>query len=66
MIDYSPAARDRFRKWLREKYGSDPALQAAWRRSDVTLNGASFPSPAARLATECLAFRDPRLAVEYH
>ena len=64
-IDYSPAARDRFRKWLKQKYGDDKALQTAWRRGDVTLDSAVFPTPATRRVAECLSFRDPREAAEY-
>jgi len=60
--DYSPVARQAFRRWLRERYGSDAALQAAWGRPDVTLDGAEVPSFARRSATEHFTFRDPTAA----
>jgi hypothetical protein len=64
-VDYSPAARERFRKWLKEKYGNDFALQTAWNRKDVTISSAMFPDSLTRRTTEYLSFRDPRKASEY-
>ncbi|HQK95714.1 MAG TPA: beta-galactosidase, partial [Armatimonadota bacterium] len=60
--DYSPVARQAFRRWLRDRYGSDAALQAAWGRADVTLDTADVPTFARRSATEHFAFRDPTAA----
>jgi hypothetical protein len=64
-IDYGPAARDRFRKWLKQKYADDGALQTAWRTKDVTLDTAVFPDLAASEVAECLTFRNPREAARY-
>ena len=64
-VDYSPAARERFRKWLKEKYVSDLALQTAWKRKDVTISSAMFPDSLTRRKSEYLSFRDPRQAAEY-
>lgn len=50
LADYSPAAQDAFRDWLRRKYGSDAALRAAWNRAGVTLDAATIPSGERRLA----------------
>ncbi len=41
--DYSPVNQARFRIWLREQYKTDEALQAAWGRTDITLDTASMP-----------------------
>ena len=41
--DVGDAATAAFRAWLREEHGSDAALQAAWRRKDVTLDTAQVP-----------------------
>ncbi len=58
--DYSPAARDAFRAFLKNRYGDDAALRDAWGRTDVTLADAVVPSPR-RLHTPLLGFfRDPR------
>ncbi len=64
-IDYGPAARNRFRKWLKQKYADDGALQTAWRMKGVTLDSAVFPDLSASETTECLTFRDPRKAAMY-
>ncbi|HID75577.1 MAG TPA: hypothetical protein EYP56_06220, partial [Planctomycetaceae bacterium] len=47
---YSPASRRAWRRWLKERYGSDAALQAAWRDSTVTCETAEVPSPESRRA----------------
>lgn len=64
-IDYGPAARDSFRKWLKQKYADDAALQTAWQMNDVTRDTAVFPDLAAGETSECLSFRDPRAARRY-
>jgi beta-galactosidase len=42
--DYSPVNQKRFRQWLRERYGSDAALQQAWGDSEATLATAGVPT----------------------
>ncbi len=49
--DYSPYAKARFRAWLTDKYGSDPALQAAWNDPSATLAAADAPIPVSGAAT---------------
>lgn len=57
--DYSPAAVRAFRAFLRDRYGSDGGLRAAWGRDDVALATAAVPA-AARLHAPALGFfRDP-------
>ena len=59
MIDYSPAARKRFQKWLREHYQEDTAaLKKAWNETAVTFDTADPPSEKARRASEHLLFRE--------
>jgi hypothetical protein len=48
-----------FRQWLKKKYGTDQALQKAWRRPGATLATAAVPGPAERLATQDGMFKDP-------
>ncbi len=45
-IDHSPAFRIQFSHTLREIYGSDEALRAAWKSPDATLNAPTIPSAA--------------------
>jgi hypothetical protein len=56
---YSPADTSTWRAWLRGRYGSDAALQAAWRDRAATLNGAAVPTPAQRRASPTGILRDP-------
>lgn len=56
--DYSPANTAVFRSWLKNKYGTDAALQRAWRNPTVTLADATVPSVARRNASEDGIFRD--------
>lgn len=42
--DFSEPMRRAFRRFLGAKYGSDAALQAAWRTTDVTVASAPLPS----------------------
>ena len=55
--DTSPCMRRRFSRMLRETYGTDEALQKAWGRADVTLEGAPFEPDSARGLKGI--FRDP-------
>ncbi len=62
-VDYSPAARNRFRKWLSEQYHGDVSqLRKVWNHSDVTFETAKPPSGQLREATEYLLFRDAHTA----
>lgn len=61
-VDYGPANTARFRAWLRERYETDAALQAAWSDPDVTFDTAAVPTRAERSATERGIFRDPNAA----
>ncbi|MDX9980148.1 MAG: beta-galactosidase [Lentisphaeria bacterium] len=47
-VDFSPANRDRFRAWLRDRYRTDAALQAAWGRPDATLATVAIPTRRER------------------
>jgi hypothetical protein len=57
--DYSEPMRHAFREHLARKYGSDEALQRAWRRSDVTIETAKIPSPQRRASPDAGSFYDP-------
>ncbi len=43
--DYSPHAQQRFRDWLKERYGSDQALQQAWCNRKASISRAELPRP---------------------
>ncbi|NUQ01086.1 MAG: hypothetical protein HUU35_14655 [Armatimonadetes bacterium] len=66
--DFSMAARVVFRRWLKEKYGTDEALRRAWRRDDLGLDDILDPARFRReeiagLLTGAVpagAVRDPR------
>lgn len=47
-LDYSKPMVTYFRSYLRQKYGSNQALQAAWNDPTVTLATATIPTPAQR------------------
>lgn len=42
--DISESNSAKFREWLREKYGTDAALQAAWGSTSYTLSNATVPA----------------------
>jgi hypothetical protein len=48
--DFSAPQAAGFRAWLRARYGSDAALQAAWRDTSVTLATAAVPTARTRPA----------------
>lgn len=50
LVDYSPAALEAFRDWLKARYGTDAALQKAWNRPEVTFATAQIPTGERRLA----------------
>jgi len=60
--DFSPAMIGHFRRWLREKYGTGEALQAAWSMSKATFDSALPPPREERLRSDWFTFRDPRRA----
>jgi hypothetical protein len=47
-----------FRRWLKERYGSDSGLQQAWNRADARLETAEVPGVEGRRTTAGI-FRDP-------
>jgi hypothetical protein len=49
-----------FRDWLRQKYGTDAALQAAWADPAVTLETACVPTGEEQDKPSHFLFRDPR------
>ena len=59
---YAVADQIAWRLWLKGRYRSDPALQAAWHDAKATLETASAPSPALRHAAPAGVFRDPARA----
>ena len=60
--DFSPVMRDHFRAWLRQRYQTDAALQAAWAQPGVTLVTAEVPSSLEQDTTTQGVFRDPHTA----
>ena len=68
-VDFSPVNTARFRAWLRDKYGSDAGLRAAWHDETVSLAGAAIPAKAQRQHTELGSLRDPakeQAVVDYY
>ncbi len=68
-VDFSPAAIERYRKWLREQYGGDvAAVRRAWGNPTATFAAAEPPTYEARQVTRHGLFRDPvkdRPVVDY-
>jgi hypothetical protein len=60
--DYSPVNLAAFRRWLAARYGTDTALQKAWRDRKIKLSTAQIPSRSKRQAGERDFLRDPVLA----
>ena len=58
-VDFSPANTARFRSWLKDRYGTDKRLQAAWHDETANLASAAIPSKAQRQHTELGSLRDP-------
>jgi len=58
-VDFSPANTARFRVWLRNKYGTDEALRAAWHDETASFAAATVPTKARREHTEIGSLRDP-------
>ncbi|HEY3416541.1 MAG TPA: hypothetical protein VGM23_06635, partial [Armatimonadota bacterium] len=67
--DFSPAMVDYFRKWLRERYQTDAALQRAWDNPAVTFDTATVPTLEERCPPDGLNLLDPtvnRQAVDFY
>jgi hypothetical protein len=67
--DTGKAMTRRFREWLREKYGDDAALRAAWNDPQATLAAAEVPNLDQRRKTSDGVFRDPqkeRRVIDYY
>ena len=50
-VDYSTASQEGFKAYLKKKYGTDEALQAAWGNTQVTLETAAAPGWEDRCAS---------------
>ncbi len=57
---YAPADLVAWRQWLRARYNSNQALQAAWHQAEATLDAASVPTAGERHAAPNGVFRDPQ------
>ncbi len=68
--DTGAAMTRTFRSWLREKYGTDAALRAAWNNPQASFETATVPTMADRIGADLFAFRDPtteqRIIDYYH
>jgi hypothetical protein len=58
--DYSAPMAAHFRAWLRQQYGQDEVLRAAWADPGVSFEAAEVPSADEQLHTTHQTFRDPR------
>ncbi|GAB4136900.1 MAG: hypothetical protein Kow0040_23210 [Thermogutta sp.] len=56
---YSKASQIAWRQWLRDRYGSDAALQSAWGDPTAECDQALVPSPESRRAAPAGMLRDP-------
>jgi len=62
-MDYCPAAKRRFRRWLSQRYSGDvAALRRAWLNDSPDFDNAELPTLAFRQTTEHRFFRHPRRA----
>ena len=59
-LDYSKPTQRRFRIWLKQRYGTDAALQSAWGEPKASLASAMIPTPEMRLRTENGSLRNPK------
>jgi beta-galactosidase len=56
---YAPADTNAWRAWLRDRYTTDAALQAAWHDPAATRDSAAIPTPAQRRASPNGPLREP-------
>ena len=56
---YSEGTRKSFRRWVKEKYGTEAALKKAWGNESITFDKVEIPSREYRAAAELGLFRDP-------
>lgn len=56
---YAPADAKAWRAWLRENYGTDKALQAAWADPTASLDTATVPTAAQRRASPTGILHNP-------
>ena len=56
---YSSVTQAAWRAWLSQRYGSDGAIQAAWRQPNASLTNATIPSPERRREAPAGVLRDP-------
>ncbi len=66
-LDYSRPMRERFRRWLRERYADVDALRDAWGDRAVTFESAAIPSKADRIRCdgELRAFPRDRASYDF-
>ena len=57
--DFSKPGLEAWRKWLKETYETDKALQKAWNRTSVTLDTATVPTFEERTGTTYSTLLDP-------
>lgn len=57
--DYSPVAKEAFKGWLKEKYGSVGSLRKAWNDKEVTFETATPPGEVERYSSTHGIFFDP-------
>jgi hypothetical protein len=68
-MDICPAVIQAFSRWLSDKYGSDAALRAAWRRDEVSLEAPPLPGLEDRSHFDIGGFFDPsrsRWVTDFH
>lgn len=66
---FDRATEEGFRRWLEARYGTDAALQTAWRDPTATLAAVSAPTVEQRLAPGLGLLRDPaadRRVIDFH
>ncbi len=69
MPDTGPAMTAHFRAWLRQRYGTEAKLRAAWGDAKASFATAEVPGVEPRLASDALGMRDPakqRWVMDYY